>query len=75
MKPIKFTLKDYERNEDINNHSLNALMLVKKYGTKGELKEMQSIVDRHELRGYLTGEDNNRRFKLSNKYYKLLKTI
>src|SRR3972149_5568667 len=44
----EFTLKDYERNEGRNAHTLNALNLVKKYGTPEEIKEMEEIKDRHD---------------------------
>ena len=37
-----FNLKEYERNEDDNDHTTNALRLVQKYGTAEEIKEMKS---------------------------------
>jgi hypothetical protein len=50
MAKSNFTVKDYDKNEAKNYHATNALELVKKYGTKAELKKIESIVyRRHRL--------------------------
>src|SRR3989304_934065 len=66
----EFTLKDYERNEGRNAHTLNALNLVKKYGTPEEIKEMEEIKDRHDKSEHgINHDDYKRRHEISNKYY------
>ena len=69
----KFTMKQYKKNEDDNEHSLNALELVKAFGTPADKKEMQGIYDRHMKRGHISGTDYNRRNQLHNKYIGKLK--
>ena len=64
-----FTLADYEKNEDINYHAENALELVKKYGTKAEIKKIEAINKRHHARGHLLHEEGILRLKISDKYY------
>src|SRR3989304_3650614 len=66
----EFTLKDYERNEGRNAHTLNALNLVKKYGTPEEIKEMEEIKDRHDKSEHgINHDDYKRRYDISQKYY------
>jgi len=67
-----FTLADYEKNEDINYHAENALELVKKYGTKAEIKKIEAINKRHMERGHLEHGDSQKRYLISDKYYKNL---
>jgi hypothetical protein len=67
-----FTLADYEKNEDINYHAENALELVKKYGTKAEIKKIEAINKRHHARGFLEHGDSQKRYLISDKYYKNL---
>jgi len=67
-----FTLAEYEKNEDINYHAENALELVKKYGTKAEIKQIEAINKRHHARGYLEHGDSQKRYLISDKYYKNL---
>ena len=69
---MEFTLKKYLQNEDNNYHSENALELVKIYGTKKELEEIQKIYDNHMERGHILSEEMDKRYKISNKYYKKL---
>ena len=71
--PKSFTKKDYARNEDENEHSLNALLLVKKFGTPAEIKDMQDIFWRHEKRGHITEPDYKKRNAYDKKYYSKLK--
>lgn len=69
---MEFTLKQYLHNEDNNYHSENALELVKIYGTKKELEEIQKIYDNHMERGHILAEEMDKRYKISNKYYEKL---
>jgi len=69
----EFTKKDYRKNEDENEHSLNALELVKKFGTPSEIKDMQGIYDRHMKRGHITEPDYSKRKAYDKKYYSKLR--
>ena len=68
----KFTLKKFWENENNNYHSENALELVKIYGTKKELEEIQKIYDNHMERGHILSGEMDKRYKISNKYYEKL---
>ena len=72
MAKRNFTLDDYEKNEDINYHAENALELVKKYGTKAEIKKIEAINKRHMERGHLEHDDFLERHEVAQKYYKKL---
>jgi len=69
-KGNKFTLADFRKNEDRNAHTLNGVEVVRKFGTKSDLKEMLAIQDRHEKsdRGILQ-PDYKRRYELHSKYF------
>ena len=69
----EFNKKDYRKNEDDNEHTLNALELVKKFGTPQEIKDMQGIYDRHMKRGHITEPDYSKRNAYDKKYYPKLK--
>ena len=73
MAMEKFDMKQYKRNEDENEHSLNALELVKMFGTPAEKKQMQDIYNAHMKRGHITPRDLSQRDKLNSKYYSKLK--
>jgi hypothetical protein len=49
----------YKRNEKLNYHIDNDLMLAKLYGTKEEVKKVESIKQNREDRGYLLATENN----------------
>jgi hypothetical protein len=66
-----FTLADYKENEQINNHSENALMLTKMYGTQDEIFEVERLVKKGEREGD-SEEDYRRIYEISGKYYKHL---
>ena len=73
MAKRNFTLKDYDKNEAKNYHAENALELVKKYGTKAEIKKIEAINKRHMERGHLVYDDMVARDEVSHqKYYKNL---
>jgi|688.fasta_scaffold390017_1 hypothetical protein len=67
-----FTLSDYRKNENANDHSLNALRLVEKFGTEKELSEIRQIRMRHNIKGSISLEDQQKRDKIAGKYFKLL---
>ena len=67
-----FTLSDYRKNENANDHSLNALRLVEKFGTEKELSEIRQIRMRHNIKGSISFEDQQKRDKIAGKYFKLL---
>ena len=69
----KFTKKEFDRNEDENDHSLNAIMLAKEFGTSQEIKDMEDIDKRHKQRGHITDPDYSKRNALVRKYYPRLK--
>ena len=72
-KEKKFTMKQYDRNEDRNDHSKNALLLTRQYGTPEEIKEMEGIVDRHnKSESGINHDDYLRRYEISDKYVKNL---
>jgi len=67
-----FSLADYEKNEDNNEHGENARQLVVKFGTNAELKKIEAINKRHHQSGSLHWEDYKKRYLISEKYYKKL---
>jgi len=69
----KFTKKDFDKNEDENDHSLNAIMLAKEFGTSKEIKDMEDIDKRHKQRGHINEPDYSKRNALVKKYYSRLK--
>ena len=69
----EFTKKEFDRNEDENDHSLNAIMLAKEFGTSQEIKDMEDIDKRHKQRGHITDPDYSKRNALVRKYYPRLK--
>ena len=69
----KFTKKDFDKNEDENDHSLNAIMLAKEFGTSQEIKDMEAIDKRHKQRGHIEDPDYSKRNALVRKYYPRLK--
>ena len=68
-KATEFSLRDYEKNEDINYHAENALQLVKKYGTQSEIDAITKINKNHMEVGHLVYEDSIKRGEISNKYF------
>lgn len=66
-----FTLKEYKKNEDYNEHTFNALLLVKKFGTKVDIKKMQAISNRNEHSNEgMKNSDYKVQYELHNKYFK-----
>ena len=67
-----FTLADYKENEETNNHSENALMLTKMYGTQDEIFEVERLIKKGEREGGFSEVDWRRIYEISGKYYKQL---
>ena len=68
-----FSKADFKTNENDNDHSLNAIMLARAFGTSQEFKDMINIDKRHKERGSITQPDYQQRDALVKKYYPRLK--
>jgi hypothetical protein len=68
-----FSKADFKTNENDNDHSLNAIMLARAFGTPQEFKDMINIDKRHKERGSITEPDYQQRNALVKKYYPRLK--
>jgi uncharacterized protein YrzB (UPF0473 family) len=64
----------YEYLTEINDHTRAAVLLVDTFGTEDEKDEIGAIAVRHKKDGHISMRDSHRRFELSNKYYKIIKT-
>ena len=73
LKDEAFTKKDFDKNEDENDHTLNAVMLAKEFGSSKEIKDMEDIDKRHRQRGHINEPDYSKRNALVKKYYPRLK--
>jgi len=69
-KGNQFTLKEYRKNEDINYNTENTVELVKKFGTKIELKTILAIERSEKYYERIFEEDYLTRYKLNSKYFK-----
>jgi len=69
---MKNLLAKYKRLENENKHNNCALLLVKNFGTQEEIDRIMEIFSNHMKRGHILYEEQQERFKISNKYYKLL---
>lgn len=65
-------LKKYRRYESINSHNNAAKLLVDNFGTEEEKEIMNQIIARAKKREYMTHEDIELRYSISQKYYKLI---
>lgn len=63
--------KQFDRNEDRNAHSVNAVLIAKHAGTEEHHKEAKDILKQHNKLGHLSGDLSNRRQAL---YKQLEKT-
>ena len=68
-----FSKADFKTNENDNDHSLNAIMLARAFGTSQEFKDMINIDKRHKERGSINEPDYQKRNALVKKYYPRLK--
>ena len=62
----------YKRHESRNSHNLAAALLVNNFGTEDEKETMNQIIIRANKRGYMTHEDIELRYSISQKYYPLI---
>ena len=69
----KFTKKDFDKNEDENRHTENAIELVKMFGTSAEDIKVNAIAARHNMKGSIDRKDQQERDALVKKYYPKLK--
>ena len=69
----KFTKKDFAKNEDENQHTKNAIQLVKMFGTSAEDIKVNAIAARHNMKGSISRKDQQDRDALIKKYYPRLK--
>ena len=69
----KFTKKDFDKNEDENRHTENAIELVKMFGTSAEDIKVNAIAARHNMKGSIDRKDQQNRDALIKKYYPKLK--
>jgi len=72
MKTTSALLKKYRRYESINSHNNAAKLLVDNFGTEEEKEIMKQIIERYNKIGYITNEDRELRYSISQKYYKLI---
>ncbi len=70
----KFSKKDFQDNENANNHTDNGVKLVNMYGTPAEKKLMAKIASNHNKRGSIERKDQELRDKLVKKYYPKLES-
>ena len=66
---LKKLKKEYDDNEDRNNHSGNYLLLAKAFGTPAEVKKIEDILKRNKKQGHTSKTDNDWMYKNINPYY------
>jgi hypothetical protein len=66
---LKKLKKEYEKNEDKNNHTENYLLLAKAFGTSSEVKKVQEIMKRNQKQGSTSKSDMDWMYKNINPYY------
>jgi len=66
---LKKLKKEYDENEDRNNHTGNYLLLAKAFGTSAEVKKVEEIMKRNEKQGETSKKDMDWMYKNINKYY------
>ena len=69
----KFTKKDFAKNEADNEHTKNAIELVKMFGTSAEDIKVNAIAARHNMKGSISRKDQQDRDAIIKKYYPKLK--
>ena len=72
-KQKKAMLKRYEKNEEINNHTENAVMLIRAFGTKAELKKAQYIKKKRDSYEGLSYEDSQWLYEHGHVHYHKLR--
>jgi hypothetical protein len=69
MLNLKKLKKQYDKNEDENQHTENYLLLAKAFGTSSDVKKVKEIMNRNEKQGYTSKTDDDWMYKNLNKYY------
>jgi len=69
----KFTKKDFDDNEDNNEHTLNAVELVKMFGDNYEKRQIAQIKKDHDKNRHIVMKDRKVRDALLKKYHPKLK--
>lgn len=74
MKKMSFAsfYKKFEKNEDNNLHSENAILLAERYGNKKDILEAKKIYKLHMERMSLTPDLYERRRKIETKLFPLM---
>jgi len=77
QKPInkKSLIAKYNRLEDNNQHNDCAILLAKTFGTKEEVKLLETIKTNHIRRGHILGTEIDKRIQISRKYYGMLMSL
>ena len=66
---LKKLKKEYEENEDKNNHTENYLLLAKAFGSSSDVKKVQEIMKRNQKQGSTSKSDMDWMYKNINPYY------
>ena len=66
---LKKLKKEYEDNEDKNNHTENYLLLAKAFGSSSDVKKVQEIMKRNQKQGSTSKSDMDWMYKNINPYY------
>ena len=66
---LKKLKKEYDENEDRNNHTGNYLLLAKAFGSSSDVKKVEEIMKRNEKQGETSKKDMDWMHKNINPYY------
>ena len=69
MLNLKKLKKQYDKNEDENQHTENYLLLAKAFGSSSDVKKVEEILKRNEKQGHTSKTDDDWMYKNLNKYY------
>lgn len=71
----KVTKKQLRDLEDRNEHGLVALKLAQSFGTPAEVKKIQDINKRHDMKGHIEYKDQKERDAIASKYRKMAEEV
>lgn len=71
----KVTKKQLRDLEDRNEHGLVALKLAQSFGTPAEVKKIQDINKRHNMKGHIEYKDQKERDAIASKYFKMAEEV
>lgn len=72
---IEQVRKQYKKNEANNNHSANAVLLAKHFGTEEDLIRAEYIQSEHEKHGSIPDNLYRERYELSQPLYRIMMGI